>query len=54
VSKSPPKRKPFKPTAEPSVLTFTNLDDPEALTPLNFRVSARFIGSSSSMPSSME
>ena len=40
--KTPTKGKPLKSGSEPSVLTFTNLDEPDAATPLNFRVPAQF------------
>jgi len=42
MSEVPTKGKSLKPGSERSVLTFTNLDEPEALTPMNFKVSAQF------------
>lgn len=42
MAKTPTKGKPLNPGSEPSVLTFTNLDEPDAATPLNFRVPAQF------------
>ena len=40
--KTPTKGKPLKSGSEPSVLTFTNLDESDATTPMNFRVPAGF------------
>ena len=42
MSKAPTKGKPLKARSEPSVLTFANLDEPGALTPMNFTVPAQF------------
>lgn len=42
MAKTPTKGKPLKSGSEPSVLAFTNLDEPDAVTPMNFRVSAQF------------
>jgi hypothetical protein len=42
MAKTPTKGKPLKSGSEPSVLTFTNHDEPDAATPMNFRVPAKF------------
>ena len=42
MSKTPTKGKSLKPGSQPSVLTFANLDEPEARTSMNFQVSELF------------
>ena len=42
MAKTPIKGKPIKPGSELSVLTFTNHDEPDAATPMNFKVPAQF------------
>ena len=40
--KAPYRKKSAKPETRPSILSLANLDAPNALTPMNFRVSAQF------------
>jgi len=42
MSKAPTRKKTEKVTPSPSVITLANLDQPDAVTPMNFRVSAQF------------
>ena len=42
MAKTPTKGKPLKPGSELSVLTFANHDEADAVTPMNFRVPAKF------------